>query len=183
MRTMQPNDIELLKSEQQSDAGTLARIYEEYSPAVFRYAFRLLGSLQIAEDCVADSFLGFLTAVEMGKGPQENLKAYLFRSAHNWIVDFYRKKSHLDIDLDDDFIDSFVNVEFEAENRIRVIETIKALDQLTIEQKEVVLLRYSEGLDNKEIAKVIHKTQGAVKALLHRATTSLQKELEYETNK
>ena len=51
-------------------------------------------------------FLDSLTAVEIGKGPKENLKAYLFRSAHNWIVDFYRKKSRLDIDLDDDFIDS-----------------------------------------------------------------------------
>lgn len=177
---MQPYDIELLKSAQKLDAGSLARVYEEYSPAVFRYAFRLLGSLQNAEDCVADSFLGFLSAVEMRKGPKENLKAYLFRSAHNWIVDFYRKKSRQDIELADDFIDAFENVELEAENRIRVIETIKALDRLTIEQKEVVLLHYSEGLDNQAIAKIIHKTQGAVKALLHRAITSLQKELTYE---
>jgi RNA polymerase sigma-70 factor (ECF subfamily) len=180
MKTMQPADIEMLRSAQQLDAVTLARIYEEYSPAVYRYAYHLLGSLQTSEDCVSDTFLGFLSKLEAGKGPRENIKAYLFRSAHNWIVDFYRNKGNQNISLNEDFLDSNSSVELEAEKRIRLGETIKALTRLTLEQKEVILLRFSEGLDIREISRIVHKSPGAIKALLHRAINTLQKELKYE---
>jgi len=180
MKTMQHSDIDLLRSSQQLDAATLARIYDEYSPAVYRYAYHLLGSLQISEDCVSDTFLGFLSKLEERKGPRENIKAYLFRSAHNWIVDFYRNKGNLNISLNEDFLDDKRSVELEADKRIRVSDTVQALNKLTSEQKEVILLKYSEGLDIREISGIVHKTQGAVKALLHRAINNLQKEHKYE---
>ncbi len=177
---MQHADIEMLRSAQQLDAASLARIYEEYSPAVYRYAYHLLGSLQIAEDCVSDTFLGFLAKLEIGKGPRENIKAYLFRSAHNWIVDFYRNKGNQNTSLNDDFLDKTSSVELEAEKRIRLDQTKQALNKLTTDQREVVLLRYSEGLDIREISRIVQKNRGSVKALLHRAINALQKELKYE---
>ncbi len=176
MKAMQLNDKELLRSAQKYETGTLASIYEHLSPGIFRYAYRLLSSKQNAEDCVTDTFIGFLSALEAGKGPRDNLKAYLFRSAHNWIIDHYRNHSRFEIEISEEFIDDNNSVEEQTENRLRMKETIIALEHLTSDQKEVVLLRYGEDLNIKQIARVVNKSQGAVKALLHRAIYALQRE-------
>jgi RNA polymerase sigma-70 factor, ECF subfamily len=177
---MQINDKDLLKSAKYFDPGALAYLFEQLSPGIFRYAYRLLGSTQNAEDCVADTFLRFLSALEAGKGPNENLKSYLFRSAHNWIVDYYRDRSITESEINDEYKDQKENVETLTENRIRIVETINALEHLTIDQKEVILLRYEEDLTIKQISRVAQKSPGAIKALLHRATNTLIKELHHE---
>ncbi len=177
---MQINDKDLLKSAKRFDPGALAYIYEQLSPVIYRYSYRLLGSKQIAEDCVSDTFLRFLSALEAKKGPNENLKSYLYRSAHNWIIDYYRNRSRTESEITDEFADHKENVESLTENRTRIVETINALERLTIDQKEIILLRYGEDLPIKQISGITQKSPGAVKALLHRATNTLQKELHHE---
>lgn len=174
---MQINDKALLKSAKQRDPGALAQIYELYSPGIFRYAYRLLSSKQMAEDCVSDTFLRFLAAIENQKGPDDYVQAYLYRSAHNWIVDHFRKQPEIDAEIIEDITDQKASIESETEERIRIKKTINALERLTVTQKEIVLLRYGEDLSLKDIARIIGKSQGAVKAQLHRAINSLKKEL------
>ena len=177
---MQINDKALLKSAKQRDPGALAQVYEQYSPGIFRYAYRLLGSRQSAEDCVSDTFMRFLAAIENQKGPDDYIQAYLYRSAHNWIVDHFRKHSQTEAEINEDYSDQKESIETETEKRIRIKNTLSALEHLTVTQKEIILFRYGEDLSIKEIAKIIWKSQGAVKALLHRAIDALQKELSNE---
>ena len=177
---MQQVDADLLAKARQFDKGALAWIFDQYSPAVNRYAWRMLGSLQLAEDCTSDVFLRFLDALHAGKGPQDNLKAYLFRSAHNWVIDHYRSKAAQETALPEEVRDSENSLEANVETTMRIKETLHALETLKKEQREVVLLKYVEGMDNQEIARVIHKPVGAVKALLHRAVSNLRKEFNYE---
>jgi len=180
VKAMQINDKALLKSAKQRNPGTLAQIYEQYSPGIFRYAYRLLGSRQIAEDCVSDTFLRFLAAIEYQKGPDDYLQAYLYRSAHNWIVDHFRRHPEIEAEINEDLSDQKESIETETEKRIRIKNTINALASLTVTQKEIILFRYGEDLSLQEIANIIGKSQGAVKALLHRAIDTLQKELKNE---
>jgi len=177
---MQINDKDLLKSAKKFEPETLAYIYEELSPGIYRYAYRLLGSKQNAEDCVADIFLRFLSALEAGKGPNENLKSYLFRSAHNWIVDHYREHTKTESEITDEYKDPKETVESLTENRIRIVETIKALEHITLDQKEIILLRYGEDLTIKQISGIVQKSPGGIKALLYRATNTLIKEFHHE---
>ena len=73
------------------DRQTLTEIYERFSPDIYRYAYRLLDDGDMAEDCVADTFHRFLMAVRGGTS-FENPRAYLYRIAHNWITDYYRRR-------------------------------------------------------------------------------------------
>jgi len=181
IRAMPDNEIGLLQKAQKYDIRTLAWIYDNYSPAIYRYAYRLLGSDQNAEDCVADTFLKLLVALDKGKGPKENLKAYLFRSAHNWVVDYYRRKSTNESELKDEQPDHVENVETSTETRLRIEQTMKSMNKLTREQREALHLRYGEGFPNEMIAIIMNKPSGAIKALLHRGTAALRRDLKNET--
>ncbi len=78
----------------------LAEIYDRYSPGLYAYAMRLLGDACLAEDCVSETFARFLKSLRAGQGPEAYLQAYLYRIAHNWITDHYRRQPMLDLDED-----------------------------------------------------------------------------------
>ncbi len=86
------NSQELIIRAKRFDPQALAEIYDSLSPAIYRYALRLLGEQEQAKECMAETFQRFLTALQRGAGPDEFLRAYLYRIAHNWITDYYRRK-------------------------------------------------------------------------------------------
>jgi RNA polymerase sigma-70 factor (ECF subfamily) len=165
---------ELLSNARSLDQRVLAEIYDCYSPRLYRYAFRLLGDECLAEDCVAETFSRFLGELNRNRGPHDHLQAYLFRTAHNLVVDRYRK-APLE-DLDEDMEDS-ANVEVEANLHMRQQEVRRAIHQLSSSQQQVIALKFWEGWENEDIAQVLHKPIGAIKSLQHRALVHLQKVL------
>lgn len=171
-----PNEEELLKNARSFDQDTLGLIYDEYSPGIYRYAMRLLGDSQLAEDCVADTFSRFLKALQFGQGPKEHLKAYLYRISHNWITDSYRRHPFISVDLDDSLaLDESQNVDEVVDSGLEQQRVRMALQALTPEQRQVVILRFLEGWNNEQIAEVLEKPIGAVKALQHRALNALRR--------
>ena len=168
-----PQEQELLRQAQSFDMRALAEIYDLYSPKLYRYAMRFLGDASAAEDCVAETFSRFLQALRAGKGPRDYLQAYLFRTAHNIVVDHYRRQPPVD-ELDDDLPDGG-NVEEIASRSLNQQRVRAALRQLTEEQQQVVALKFLEGWENEEIARALRKPVGAVKSLQHRAVARLQK--------
>jgi RNA polymerase sigma-70 factor (ECF subfamily) len=159
------------------DKEELVEVYDQYSPRLYRYALRLLGDPDLAEECVAETFSRFLQALKRGGGPTSNLQAYLYRVAHNWIIDSYRNKpaqEQLDPELADDKLEHpLVQI---TENMQR--ECVRnALFHLTPEQRQVIMLRFYEDWPHEEIAKMIGKTAQATRALQHRALEALRRML------
>lgn len=175
------SEQELLRQAQSLDRRALGDIYDQYSPRLFRYAARLLNNADLAEECVAEVFSRFLRAITSGHGPQEHLQAYLYRIAHNWITDHWRAKPPPLVELDeavsmqarDDPSQIFVA-------QIEHDQVRAALDELTAEQRHVILLKYVEELDNEEIAVMLNKPVGAIKSLQHRALGALRRHLSKE---
>jgi DNA-directed RNA polymerase specialized sigma24 family protein len=66
---------------QHLDKNALVEIYEQYNPKIYRYAFRLLGDAELAEECVSETFSRLLQIVKKGGGPGEYIQAYLYRCA------------------------------------------------------------------------------------------------------
>ena len=83
VRASVSEEQELLQLATRLDIKALARIYDTYSPGIYRYAMRLLGEMTVAEDCVAETFARFLKAMQERRGPRDHLQAYLYRIAHN----------------------------------------------------------------------------------------------------
>lgn len=160
----------------------LQDLYEVHSPALFRYACRLLGDQDLAEECVAETFSRLLLSVKNGGGPSDNPRAYLYRIAHNWITDSYRRstpEAALTLDFPDDPAGHppVVVARFQEGERVR-----SALSKLTEEQRQVIVLRYLEEWSHDAIAAAIGKTAEATRALHHRAISALRSMLEDQEN-
>lgn len=165
----------LLRRAQQFELQALAEIYDHYSPGIYRYTLRLLGNPDLAEECVAETFSRFLLTLRDGKGPKQHLQAYLYRIAHNWVTDQYRRVPPtlpLESSLLGEDAPTPVQmlVQHSEQERVR-----SALSRLTPEQRQVVALKFLEEWTNEEIALALGKPIGAVKSLQHRALAALQR--------
>jgi len=172
------SEHELLERARRFDRAALGAIYDQYSPALYRYAARLLGNADAAEECVAEVFSRFLHALKNGGGPREHLQAYLYRIAHNWITDQWRRAPPLTLSLRAE-----VSVETSSApddalgQRWEHARVRAALARLTPEQRQVIVLKFVEELDNAEIAAALNKPIGAIKSLQHRALAALRRAL------
>jgi RNA polymerase sigma-70 factor (ECF subfamily) len=172
------SEKQLIEKARAFDIQSLAEIYDQYSPQLHRYAVRLIGDSDHAEECVAETFSRFLHALQRGGGPKEHLQAYLYRIAHNWITDFFRKQPPLPLETaivaqpDPGTDPQAVAVDVHLRSQVRV-----ALMKLTPAQRQVITLKFIEGWSNKEIAKAIRKPVGAVKSLQHRALGAMNRHL------
>lgn len=176
-----PHEMELLDAARSFDMHALADIYDAYSPALYAYAARMLGSPAEAEECVSETFSRFLQALQKGNGPRHYLRAYLYRMAHNWITDQYRRQPPPPLELDESLMDGNlpkpgqVAEQRDVQNRLR-----NALKALTPDQRQVLVLKYLEEMENEEVAAALGKPVGAVKALQHRALAALRRLLPEE---
>jgi RNA polymerase sigma-70 factor (ECF subfamily) len=177
MRNTVSDEQNLLQRASQLETQALAEIYDAYSPGIYRYSMRLLGDMTLAEDCVSETFARFLKSLQGRRGPRDNLQAYLYRIAHNWIVDWYRGNTET-VDLDETFRSEADFPEEEAAKQIRQKQVRKAIRCLTPDQQQVILLKYLEDSSNEDVARVLKKPVGAVKSIQHRALRSLYKLLE-----
>ncbi len=170
------SEKQLLHRVRNLEPEALETVYDLYSPKLYRYAMRLLGDPDRAEECVAETFSRLLRAIHNGGGPKKYLQAYLYRIAHNWVTDQYRQQEETflpdeSIAAEDQSNDLLQNVEDGIEQeRIR-----EALMQLTPEQRQVLVLKYLDEWKNAEIARSMDKTVGSVKALQHRALNALRR--------
>jgi RNA polymerase sigma-70 factor, ECF subfamily len=110
--------------------------------------------------------------------PNGNFRAWLYRIAHNTVVDYYRTfKTTVDIEKAENFASNYVNAEDLLIQEENMNEILAAISKLTDEQKSVVTLRFVEGLTNSEIAKVLDKNEEAIRALCSRGLKSLRSNL------
>lgn len=169
------DDSSLLARAQRLETQALVQIYDLYSDELYRYAMRLGGDPDLAEECVAETFARLLDAFRRGRGPREFLRAYLYRIAHNWLTDQFRARRG-EISLEEALpLPAPDNPVEEAETRIRQQAVRSALLHLTPDQRQVILLRYVEGWELEEIARAVQKPVGAVKSLQHRAVARLRR--------
>ena len=170
-------DDGLLELARRFDLSALGQIYDSYSPGLVRYATRLLGQSDLAEECVAETFSRFLKALHNGGGPRDYLQAYLYQVAHHWITDYYRRQPPPTFSLNETLESNLIDPAQAAAENIEREQVRAALMQLTPEQREVVVLRFQEGWDNADIAALLGKPVGAIKALQHRALNALRRQV------
>lgn len=165
---------------QMFDRGQLAAVYDEYYPPLYRYIYRQVSDVETARDLTADLFQRFLQAVQKQNGPSQNVKAWLYRAAHNLVVDFYRRQQHRQHEALPEQVEDMTpehNPVDLAEAHLSAEQLRTALHNLTPEQQQVISLKFLAGLSNQEAAEVMGKPIGAVKSLQHRALAALQRQL------
>jgi RNA polymerase sigma-70 factor (ECF subfamily) len=175
---MSDRDQAHLQHVRAGDPAALAAVYDEYQPPIYRYVYRLVGEVEIARDLTSEVFHRFLQAIHNGGGPEHHLSGWLYRAAHNAVVDHYRRRERQQyLPLDEELV-STTDDPAEATERSRSAAQVRAaLQHLTPDQQQVIALKFLEGLSNEEVAAILRKPVGAVKSLQHRALAALQRHL------
>ena len=175
---MTEDDRDLRERVQALDSQALGELYDRYSPLLYLYSVRLLRTADLAEECVAETFSRLLQALKNGHGPREHLRAYLYRIAHNWITDRWRRAPPPMLCFDDQCMaQEGQDPEFATLLQLEREQVRRALASLTPDQRQVLVLKYVQDLENDEIAIVLDKPVGAVKSLQHRGLAALRRAL------
>ena len=169
----------LVRRAQKHDQAALTQIYEENFDRIYRYIVLKIGERTEAEDMTQQVFLSAFKSISSFKYRQGTpFSAWLYRIAHNQVVDYIRKKSKRPtVPLDESLASSSSDPKLEAERNLNIQQLVSATGKLTKAQREVISLRFASELPVAEVAKIMGKSEGAVKALQHSAILSLRKVL------
>ncbi len=153
-------------------------IYKLYADKIYRFILVRVGNQAVAEDLTGEIFLRVLNRIESFKGETvAAFSAWIFRIARNMIVDHFRQKAKTQpVILDYAGImaaESQLNLSQKTEQKQAHEALYKAIRQLTPEQQQVIVFKFFEGMGNAQTAKILGKTEGAVKSLQHRALAAL----------
>ena len=171
------NEYVLLVQARQYDEIALGKLYDHYAPRIYTYIYRRVEDSHLAEDLVCDVFIRMINAIREDQTWHTSFQAWLYRVAHNLVIDYYRKQpsepmislEEAWLSADDQNLDNKIQASMDRE-RLRW-----AIGQLTAEQQQVLALRFGQGLTARETARVLQKTTGAVEALQRRALFSLRR--------
>jgi len=168
----------LARRAQQGDQVALTQLYENNFDRIYRYVVLKIGNKMEAEDITQQVFLNALKSISAFRWKGAPFSAWLFRIAHNQVVDYLRRKTkRATVPLDESLTSGNSNPGLAAERNLDIEHLVSATKRLTKAQQEVISLRFAGGLSGGEVAKVMGKSEGAVKALQHSAIVSLRKAL------
>ncbi len=179
---MQQEEESLVRRAQHRDQEAFAQLYEEHFDKIYRYVIFKIGNETEAEDMTQQVFLNALQSISSFKWKGIPFSAWLFRIAHNQVVDHLRRKKHTAVPLDESLASNDNNPQSVVEQKLDIEQLILATKQLTEAQREVISLRFAGELPIAQVAKAMGKSQGAIKALQHSAIVALRKTLQVAEN-
>lgn len=150
--------------------------YNDYAEAIYRHCYFRVFSEARAEELTQETFLRTWEYLN-NKGKIDNIRAFLYRVANNLVIDESRKKKEKSLEalLEAGVLSepSFKDSE-KIEQDILLKEVLTAMEKLSPDTQEIIVLRYVDDLDPKEIAKVLEISSNAASVRLHRALGELK---------
>ena len=176
---MSTDETWLIEQAKEGNPTAFAELYDRYQPAIYRYIYYRVNDVDTAEDLTAEVFVRLVEKIDRFTYKGRPLLAWLYTIARNLITDHLRRSGRdLPLSLEEQLVGTIVDPAETVERRLRQGRLVAAIDSLTEDQRQVILLKFVEGLNNNTVAQVMGKTVGAVKALQHRALASLRRTLE-----
>ena len=158
---------------------TFGQIYDRYIEKIYRFIFFKVNSQEIAEDLASETFLKTWKVFKNEEKSIENMQAFLYKTARNLVIDYYRKNGKVQIvSVDNPSItDPSQNLEEKEMLRSDVNMVKAALTNLKDDYQNVIIWHYLDDLPIEEISYILGRTEDATRVLLHRALKSLKKEI------
>jgi RNA polymerase sigma-70 factor (ECF subfamily) len=156
-----------------------AKIYDKYIEKIYRFIILKVGTPEVAEDLTGQVFLKGWRKFKKGEGIK-NISAYLYQIARAEIANYYRGRSKFKIISAEalPMADPQANLEENQQLQSEIVDLQNCLAKLNDEHQDVLILRYLEGYSTKEIARILKKSEGAVRVMIHRALKELREEME-----
>lgn len=179
VRSLDPlaDEQNLIRLAQAGNQETFARLYDAYIERIYRYVYFRVADEELAEDITSQVFLKVWEKLHTYQAGQSPFMAWLYRIAHNAVIDYYRTRK-VSIPLEEASpieVSHADEINERLDLQVKSQHLRKALQQLTDEQQQVLLLKFVGGLSTSEIAQQLSKQQGAVRALQMRGLQALSK--------
>lgn len=175
---MSEDEARLVKQAQAGDADAFTEIYQRYRPKIYRYIYFRVATEATAEDLTTEVFIRVVERIDEFEYRGRPLLAWLYTIARHLVADHHRQHGRTTwVELNEG-----IASDNHAEDPVHTTEVsllqermAVALEELTEEQRQVIILKFFEEFDNQTVAELLGKTVGAVKALQHRALASLHR--------
>jgi RNA polymerase sigma-70 factor, ECF subfamily len=168
---------QLVTRAQEGDRDALEELYLAHFDRVYSYLHLTVGNRADAEDLTTQTFLRMLESISRFRWGRAPFSAWLFRIAHNLAMDHFRARRRWqpeeNVPEPPGMVES--SAEEEAIRALSNQSMLELIEELSDEQRQVLILKFVFDFSNAEAASVLEKTEGAVKSLQHRALASLQK--------
>jgi len=172
------SDQELMKLVQDGDFSTAAEIFDRYSGRIYNFAYRFLKNSEAAEDATQEVFVKMMKYAKQFHGDAK-LSTWLFSITANLCRDHLRKADNKNKEGEETLLNLPANPSYSPERNLEMRQNEervqKALQSLTPEQREAILLSRYQGLSYAEIAQIAGCSEGAVKTRVFRAMETLKK--------
>jgi RNA polymerase sigma-70 factor, ECF subfamily len=159
-------------------------LYKDHLRDVYSYAYYRIGNHHDAEDLTEQTFLQAYRHFERAQRESQGrpLRPWLIRIAHNLAANYYRDRSRRPVTQLDDaaVLTAPHGTEEMVEEREEVKDVLEGVSKLPDDRREALIMRFALGMDNREIARAMDRSEGATKVLIHRAIKQLEQGLEHE---
>ena len=158
------------------------QVYKKYRPSIFNYIFYRVGDPDLADDLTSDVFVRMVDKYDLSTGNDRPIAPWLFAIARNLVIDYHRRAGIIGWQSlsEDTSANETSNPVKQSEKQSLQECLIRALDYLTEDQRQVILLKFIERRTNQEVGDLLGKPEGAIKSLQHRALAGLRRALEKE---
>ncbi len=174
MLSWQYDDEQTIKKAKNGDAEAFGVLYEQYAEMIFRYVYSHLDNQMDAEDLTEEIFFRAWKALPKYDDRGLPFSAFLFRSARNSLIDYYRQHKtvqsleDLDLESGEPAPEEIVN------GRLENHKLKQVLQELREDYRSVLIFRFLSGLSPEETAHAMERSVGAVRVLQHRALSALK---------
>jgi RNA polymerase sigma-70 factor (ECF subfamily) len=174
------SDVDLVKQAQRGDMDAIGTLYDRHHTSIFGYLWSRVWDQQLAEDLTGEVFIRMIGALPDYRSGETPFRAWLYRIAHNLMVDHVRKHSRWQ------FVPLYHAEGRNAERndptvivqqRLTMGRVKAALSEIDPAQQDVIALRFLLGLSLNEVAAVLNKSVAAIKSLQHRGLVALREAL------
>jgi RNA polymerase sigma-70 factor (ECF subfamily) len=169
-----------------ADKATLDRefsdFYRRHLRDVYNYTYYRIGNHHDAEDVTTQTFIQAYRHFERAQRESNGrpLRPWLIRIAHNLAANYYRDRSRKPTTTleETEIVGATYDTERLVEGREAVAHVLEAVRSLPDDRREALIMRFALGMDNREIARALGRSDGATKVLIHRAIKQLEEEVE-----
>ncbi len=155
-------------------------LYDQFANPIFRHCYFRVSSREIAEDLTQETFMRIWNYLREGK-IVNNPRAFLYRIAGNLVIDYYRKKKEVSLEaLSEEGLNPVGDDASSIVNYAAGQHMLSLVAKMEPAYREILILRYVDGLPLSEIAAIVEETENAVSVRIHRAIAKLKKLSHYE---
>jgi RNA polymerase sigma-70 factor (ECF subfamily) len=169
---------DLIDKIKKGDTNSFGLIYDYYLTEIYRFIYYKVNHKETAEDLTEDAFFKAFIKLKTYQNTDNNFSAWLYQIAKNTVIDYFRKEKINLEEMKFDILDEKMDAQEQTKNFYEQKLINKALSLLPENQKEVVVLKYVNDLNNEEISKIIEKSNSATRTLLSRSLKKLKELIE-----